>query len=82
MSPDIKQTASETVAGLQIVANQPTTIHAEHGARLVDDLYAIVGYHHARRFTPKASHLKALLSQRKPRAVLVKLLCSLRPQFQ
>jgi hypothetical protein len=35
VSTDIKQTTSETVAGLQIVANQPTTIHAEHGVAVL-----------------------------------------------
>jgi catalase len=59
MSTDINLTAPGVIAALLIgtlAAIQPTTIRAEDGARLVDDLRAVFGKHHAR-----AVHAKGVI---------------------
>jgi catalase len=59
MSIDINLMTPEVVAALVIgtlAAIQPTTIRAEDGARLVDDLHAAFGKHHAR-----AVHAKGVI---------------------
>jgi catalase len=59
MSRDINLTAPGAIAALVIgtlAAIQPTTIRAEDGARLVDDLRAVFGKHHAR-----AVHAKGVI---------------------
>jgi catalase len=59
MSTDINLTTRGAVAALVIgtlAAIQPTTIRAEDGAHLVDDLHAVFGKHHAR-----AVHAKGVI---------------------